>query len=143
MNDIDMESQEYKNTLLRRKRGQSVPKSTKQNKTKSQEERWEWLWLLFIFILIYFLLKIILSWLQTTLIYFKDGEYINPRGQKQIKKKKKERWRNHNNWHQMLMGIPTVPEFQDMALFLNSKICIHHHHQLLLLLLLLLYYIQH
>lgn len=58
------------------------------NKTKSQEERWEWLWLLFIFILIYFLLKIILSWLQTTLIYFKDGEYINPRGQKQIKKKK-------------------------------------------------------
>jgi hypothetical protein len=89
MNDIDMESQEYKNTLLRRKRGQSVPKSTKQNKTKSQEERWEWLWLLFIFILIYFLLKIILSWLQTTLIYFKDGEYINPRGQKQIKKKKK------------------------------------------------------
>jgi len=37
MNDIDMESQEYKNTLLRRKRGQSVPKSTKQNKITGGE----------------------------------------------------------------------------------------------------------
>ena len=42
MNDIDMESQEYKNPLLRHRWGQCVPKSTEQNKTKSQEERWEW-----------------------------------------------------------------------------------------------------
>lgn len=27
---------------------------------------------------------------------------------------RKERWRVHNNWHQMLMGIRTVAEFQDL-----------------------------